>query len=118
MSDNDIHFSRSELLQRLGGDEQLLEELLTMAHEDFPAYLDALDSACSADDSEQFRRAAHKLKGFARNLAFTRLAELSLQAENSVDQATADCRSCIAAIKQEIAELLDVLDEYYHTPQK
>lgn len=124
MSDHDksgdetgSHFDKAELMQRLGGDTGLLQELLGYAREDFPGYLQSLEDAQESGSPEAFRRAAHKLKGFARNLGFTRLAQLALDAEHCArdreaagstapdpagDQAACDS---IAAIKREIETL-------------
>lgn len=111
------HFDKAELMQRLGGDTGLLQELLGYAREDFPGYLQSLEDTQESGSPEAFRRASHKLKGFARNLGFTRLAQLALEAEHSARDQEADgdktldpardqaARDSIAAIKREIETL-------------
>lgn len=75
------HFNRDELEQRVGQDSELLSELLGYAIEDFPMYIQSLQEAVAAGDTVLYSKAAHKMKGFARNMAFPALGDLCQTAE-------------------------------------
>ena len=70
-----------ELEQRLGGDDQLLAEVIRMFLEDCPARLAAIRQALDVHSLEGIRTTAHALKGAAGNLAATRLFEAAQQLE-------------------------------------
>ena len=54
-------------LQRLGGDEQLFQELATYFIEDADELLKAIRGGFAAGDAETVGRAAHSLRGLAAN---------------------------------------------------
>jgi CheY-like chemotaxis protein len=83
---------RAGLLDRLGGDEQLLADVVGLFLEDCPAQLAALRRAVDARDPESIRAAAHALKGAAGNLSAHGLCEAAramelIGAERNVDAA-------------------------------
>jgi CheY-like chemotaxis protein/HPt (histidine-containing phosphotransfer) domain-containing protein len=60
---------RAEMLQRLGGDQALFDDVVAIFLEDCPARLSAIKAAVDARDGEAIRKTAHTLKGAAGNLA-------------------------------------------------
>ena len=54
---------RALLLERLGGDDQLLKEVVAIFLEDVPVQLSGLDAALAKGDLPTIRRVAHTLKG-------------------------------------------------------
>ena len=60
---------RARLMERLGGDEQLLADVTRVFLEDCPVRLAAIKAAVDARDAEQLRQTAHALKGAAANLS-------------------------------------------------
>ena len=68
-------FNREALLERLGGDEQLLAKIAGLFLEDCPARLTAIKAAVDARSAERIRTEAHALKGAAANLAVSELVE-------------------------------------------
>jgi HPt (histidine-containing phosphotransfer) domain-containing protein len=64
---------REQLLMRLGGDEELLIEVVDLFLVDCPVRLSAIKTAVDARDAEGIRKAAHALKGAAGNLSAARL---------------------------------------------
>jgi signal transduction histidine kinase/CheY-like chemotaxis protein len=64
---------REQLLMRLGGDEELLTEVVDLFLADCPVRLTAIKTAVDARDAEGIRKAAHALKGAAGNLSAARL---------------------------------------------
>jgi HPt (histidine-containing phosphotransfer) domain-containing protein len=63
-----VAFDREGLLERVGGDRELFDEIVRMAAADFPAILDQLREAAAAGDSERARMHAHSIKGAAANV--------------------------------------------------
>jgi len=66
--------ARAETLERLGGDEQLLDELIAIALRDLPNELQALDAALQARDRAAVKHHAHSIKGAAANIGALALA--------------------------------------------
>ena len=60
---------RAALLDRIGGNRELLEELTGMYTEERPALLDQLYAAVEVGDAEMLHRKAHRLKGTFGSLA-------------------------------------------------
>jgi signal transduction histidine kinase/CheY-like chemotaxis protein len=103
-------FDRRSALQRLGGDEELLSEVIRIFLEDCPQQLARLRAAVDAREPEQIRTAAHALKGAASNLSAIGLFESAqvmerLGAESRVDAAQAGWRQ----VSAQAANLMDVL---------
>jgi HPt (histidine-containing phosphotransfer) domain-containing protein len=65
--------NRGEVLERLGGDEELLAEVVRLFLEDCPAQLARLEEAVNARDTARIRSTAHALKGVAGSLAASTL---------------------------------------------
>lgn len=63
-------------LDRLGGDEEFLSELLNEMVEQLKSELSALNSAIQNQDFKTLHQKAHGLKGASANLDITRLFEL------------------------------------------
>ena len=68
-------FDPAALLERLGGDEQLLAKVAALFLEDCPARLTAIKAAVDARSAEGIRTEAHALKGAAANLSVSELVE-------------------------------------------
>ena len=71
-------FEREQVLFNLGGDEELLEQLIRMYAEDEPRLVADIDSAIATTDAEALHNAAHALKGAVANFCATR-AQASAQ---------------------------------------
>jgi two-component system, sensor histidine kinase and response regulator len=78
--------NRHDLLARLGGDEQLIADVIRVFLEDCPRQLTELKAAVDADRSDRVRSVAHALKGMAGNLSAVRLFE----AARALEQIGAD----------------------------
>jgi len=74
-------FDESAALEYVGGDRELLSELIGIFAVDGVEYLHALQEAMAASDPAALMRAAHTLKGSLRVLGARRAAELSAQLE-------------------------------------
>lgn len=60
-------WSPEPMIERLGGDEELARQLVTLFIAEYPKLLDALRDSTSAADADRIRRAAHALKGCVGN---------------------------------------------------
>jgi CheY-like chemotaxis protein/HPt (histidine-containing phosphotransfer) domain-containing protein len=64
-----------------GGEEALMQEMITLFYEEVPAQLSELWEACAVGEAERIWEAAHKLKGSCRTVAAGRMAEACQQLE-------------------------------------
>ena len=64
-------FNRGELMNRLGGDVDLLADVIRIFLDDCPKRLAAIKNAVDLRDSELIRTTAHALKGAAGTLSAT-----------------------------------------------
>ena len=105
-----VALNRNELMERLGGDTELLAEVIDLFLSDCPKRLADIKAAVDAGDAEQLRTAAHALKGAAGTIAAASVFEASqmlerLGAERKIDAAPAAFRH----LSQEAAALMDTL---------
>lgn len=68
-------------LERIGGDESLLYELINIYIEDFLEKNDLLRKAIDHEDFTTIKEVGHSLKGSSGNLSLTHLHETSYQIE-------------------------------------
>jgi len=61
----------SALLEGVGGDQALLDELLNIFHEEYPELMNAIRAAIAGDDAAQLERPAHTLKSLLGSLGAT-----------------------------------------------
>ena len=70
-------------LQRLGGDEELLNELVKLFSENIPQQIAKLGEAIKIADMELARQIAHSVKGAAANVGAVTVQHGALQAESA-----------------------------------
>jgi HPt (histidine-containing phosphotransfer) domain-containing protein len=68
-------FARKELLERLGGREEMLKRFTDMFIVNVTGYMEALATAINQDDHDQVRIQAHTIKGAAANISARRVWE-------------------------------------------
>ncbi len=76
-------FNKDELLNRTGGDKELLEELLNLFVKNFPDQLQALKQALQHNDIEQVTHQAHTIKGASANMGAYALKNAALSMETA-----------------------------------
>src|SRR5260370_23768031 len=81
---------QADALERLGGDEQLLAEVIQLFLSDCPNRLAEIKSAVDERDAEHLQKAAHALKGAAGNLCATGLFEAAQMLERIGAEARLD----------------------------
>ena len=62
-------FDREEMLERLGGDSELLDDVLQVFLEECPRMLQEVRGAVEGGDPKTVRRAAHAMKGALLNIS-------------------------------------------------
>jgi two-component system, sensor histidine kinase and response regulator len=67
MSQGIMSLNRSIALERVGGDEALLQEIAGLFLEDYPNLITQIQQAVGAKDAHSLERAAHSLKGSLSN---------------------------------------------------
>jgi HPt (histidine-containing phosphotransfer) domain-containing protein len=80
-------FIRQELLERLLGDEQLLQTIIDGFLQDLPKRLQALEEGLAADDAATVRGQAHAIKGAAANVSAPALKRVAYQLEQAGETA-------------------------------
>ncbi|MEN9355358.1 MAG: hypothetical protein RL318_2683 [Fibrobacterota bacterium] len=75
---------RESALERLEGDEELLNEIIDIFLEDAPRLFLALKQSRVDRDQKSTERQAHSLKGASANVGAVMLQEISSRAESAV----------------------------------
>jgi HPt (histidine-containing phosphotransfer) domain-containing protein len=76
-------FDRTALLENLGGNEKLAEEILGIYLTSVPEYLERLRDALGRDDAPLARGAAHAIKGASANAGATGMAAIAKKIERA-----------------------------------
>jgi HPt (histidine-containing phosphotransfer) domain-containing protein len=105
-------FDRAELLEQLGGDEDLTREVIGLFLQDCPVQMTAIAGAIDQRDPRRLHAAAHTLKGAAGTITAHRLAEAArlLEAcgrEARLDDATEAWRMLEVEASRVLAALRD-----------
>jgi CheY-like chemotaxis protein/HPt (histidine-containing phosphotransfer) domain-containing protein len=80
-SDDKEVFDQQELLDRLGGDEEIFREIVATFLEDAPLQVEKLKQALREGNAAWVERQAHSLKGSAMNMAGKALQTVALEME-------------------------------------
>ncbi|QHM94995.1 response regulator [Kosakonia sacchari] len=102
--------NESALLEQLGGDRALLNELMTIFREGLMELSDAIEQAVRSGDRETVRRSAHKLRGEAIALDFRSLSQVLQQLESqSQSLSDAELARLLAPLQHERQHALNWL---------
>ncbi len=74
-------FAREELLERLGGREDMIARFIEMFTGHVTGYMKSLQTAIEQNDDEQIRIQAHTIKGAAGNISAKRIRETAASME-------------------------------------
>ncbi len=77
-----IQIDMKRAMDAVGGDKELLNELLNMFYEDSKAKLKEIKEAIENKDYEKLRELAHAVKGASANIGLTDIYEICLELEN------------------------------------
>lgn len=81
--DDQSPLNRAEALERVGGDEAFLEELLTIYQEEFTEKAPALADALANQDAKAVREIGHYIKGASANLSLPGLQAAAFAIEKA-----------------------------------
>ena len=96
-------FDRNELLERLGGREEMLERFISMFIRNTAGFLESLITAVEAGDPEQTRIQAHTIKGAAGNISARRIWETAAAMEQHAREGKLDeATSLLPQLKDDI----------------
>jgi CheY-like chemotaxis protein len=99
-------WNRTEALDRIGGDEELLRDLCQIFLDESPKLLEKLQQAVAAGDSDGVMRAAHSLKGESSYLGADGTSQAARQLEEmGRNQDLARAGNALAILEREIATL-------------
>jgi len=101
-------FNQSELMHRLGGDVDLLTDVVRLFLDDCPKRLAAIKNAVDLRDAELIRTTAHALKGAAGTLSATRVYEAAQTLERlGTDGRLEPAEAAWRTLSTEAANLMD-----------
>jgi HPt (histidine-containing phosphotransfer) domain-containing protein len=103
-------FDEAEILERLGNNRGLLQEIIAMACADLPLRLEQLQLAVAGEDRISLQHAAHTIKGMAANLAALPLQQMAGRLEKQADSAELARLQVLAGeVTEQVAILLHLL---------
>jgi len=80
-SDQNEIFDKQTLLERVGGNEEIVKSIVNLFLEEIPNQLNDLNQALADNDQEKSTREAHSLKGASANFGAKILEKVSLSVE-------------------------------------
>jgi signal transduction histidine kinase/HPt (histidine-containing phosphotransfer) domain-containing protein/ActR/RegA family two-component response regulator len=104
-------FDKEDLLNRIGGDEEICKEILEAFLESMPEQIESLKTALNEDNTDLTDFRAHAIKGTCANIGAQRLRDLALEIE--LDGKKGDlnkARSRIDNLEKEFETLCNVLN--------
>ncbi len=97
---------RAEALERIGGDQDFLAELLALYDAEFAEKSAALAAAIEAGDMDAVRALGHGLKGSSANLSLPGLREAAQEMETAGrDENAASARKILERLAEEYRAL-------------
>ena len=97
-------------LHRMGDDQALFHEMVTLLRSDAPQWLKVALAAERDGDAPRLHRAAHTLKGLAANFGASRAVAAAAEVEQLARaQTTVGRRAAVAELEESLDELLGAL---------
>ncbi len=105
-------FDRSILLDRIGGNEEIFNEIIKAFLKDAPRQISALREALTRQDAEVIQRQAHTLNGASGNIGAPALQQVSYRMEISGKEGDLEqAKSQLEQIDVEFERLREILTE-------
>jgi HPt (histidine-containing phosphotransfer) domain-containing protein len=99
-------FDLDDALEKVGGDREILEEILVVFSETFPDQLSELKNAIDNGDAPIVERAAHTLKGSVGTFSAKKALETAFRLETmGRDGELQEAEAVYSKLKQEVEEL-------------
>ncbi|MGB9488207.1 MAG: response regulator, partial [Terriglobia bacterium] len=106
VGDDGEHVDRGALMERLGGDSQLLSELIEIYLSESPSLLAAAQRALQEKNGQDLARAAHTIKGSAGNFVARATLETAERLEAFAEQGDfSRAQEAMGALEREMARL-------------
>ena len=106
-------FDSNTMLERMGGDTDLLGEVIELFMEDSPRMLESIREAVSSENAGEVERAAHSLKGALLNMSADAAASIALQLEKmGREKALVDTAALVIDLEKEMVRLQAELDSF------
>jgi HPt (histidine-containing phosphotransfer) domain-containing protein len=103
-------FDREGLLERLGGDTELLDEVLGIFLDECQEMLANIRAAVTEADGHRVERAAHSMKGALLNISAEAAADRALRLEQVGSAGELElCPEMLAELEEQLERLRDVL---------
>jgi len=100
------------VLARVGGDEELLREVVRLFLEDFPDMMDEIRRAAADRNAFALHQSAHRLKGAAANFSLTIVSKAALRLETmGQSRDLSGVEDALAALERETASIEETLLE-------
>ena len=104
-------FDMTEALENVGGDMDLLKEIIEIFLEDFPKQMKEIQEGIDKGDAHVVERAAHSLKGSVANFAAKRAHEAAYRLEVLGREVNlGEANEALADLEKEIEGLKGALD--------
>ena len=104
-------FDRSALLERVGGDKDLLSEIIAMFIEDIPVQLEELKQGIKENDAAVIRDQGHKIKGASATVGAETMRQAAYEIELAGTDGKLDCiPGLVAKLAQEFERLKGVVN--------
>jgi two-component system sensor histidine kinase/response regulator len=111
-----VPWNPDQTLERLGGDEKLLHEVMEIFLEDVPKHLVGLREAITQQDAETAERIAHSLQG---ELGYLSIAELSQAARELEEKGRiSDFQGALTLLPSFEASMARLLESIVATEKK
>jgi HPt (histidine-containing phosphotransfer) domain-containing protein len=111
-SQHDEKLNRALILERMGGNQDLLTELVQLFHVEAPQLIEAMHNALRQGDMEELGRAAHSMKGAAGYFTAQRAVSAANQLEtDSKNGDTDSAKATLAMLEVAVGRLLTELVE-------
>jgi two-component system, sensor histidine kinase and response regulator len=102
-----VTWDPSKALERLGGDEGLLKQILAIFLEEYPKHVEKLETAVSSKDAPQLERTAHSLKGELSYMGATEVSQLARRLEEmGKNRELGSAEEALAALERELSDFV------------
>ncbi|MGE0084535.1 MAG: transporter substrate-binding domain-containing protein [Desulfococcaceae bacterium] len=98
-------FNRQNFLNRVGGDDVILREILSGMPEHLSGEIKKLRAAAERNDSEKIRFYAHKIRGISANISAERISAIACQIELAGKEGRTDSIAFLTDILEQETEL-------------
>ena len=93
------------------GDKEMERELFSLFSEQADLTLDDMEQYCEESHANEWKSAAHKLKGAAANLGAEKLSALCFEAESGFTAPRDKKRAILSSIRKSYKEVQSFLDQ-------